>query len=134
MTTPVKYKKPRRINIISVTLVGLLALGGYAAYLYVPLYLTKHDAYRVLEETGSKVAGRPAFYEDDGAALDELRMQMQRQIKGLGVDDPQLETWIEFEGKQVHLGVLYSETIEWPFGIVKPQQSVYELEHTIVTH
>lgn len=134
MTTPVKYKKPRRINIVSITIVGLLALGGYAAYLYVPLYLAKHDAYRVLEDTGSKIAGRPAFYEDDSAARDELRLQMQRQIKGLGINDPNLETWIEFEGKQVHVGVVYSQWIEWPFGVAERQESVYELEHTIVTH
>ena len=61
MTTPVKYNKPRRINVVSVVLVALLAMAGYATYLYLPLYLTKHEAYRVLEETGSKVAGRAGF-------------------------------------------------------------------------
>ena len=134
MTTPVKYNKPRRINVVSVVLVALLALAAYATYLYLPLYLTKHEAYRVLEETGSKVAGRAGFYADDGAARDELRLDMQRQIKGLGIDDPNIETWIELEGKQVRLGVVYSTWVEWPFDVVERQESVYELEHTIVVH
>ncbi|MCA9653013.1 MAG: hypothetical protein H6712_13410 [Myxococcales bacterium] len=134
MTTPVKYNKPRRINVVSVVLVALLAMAGYATYLYLPLYLTKHEAYRVLEETGSKVAGRAGFYADDGAARDELRLDMQRQIKGLGIDDPNIETWIELEGKQVRLGVVYSTWVEWPFDVVERQESVYELEHTIVVH
>lgn len=134
MTTPVKYKKPRRINPVSIVIVALLALGAYATYLYLPLYLTKHEAYRVLEETSSKVAGRPAFYAEDSSARDKLRLDMQRQIKGVGVEDPNIETWIEFEGKQVHLGVVYSAWVEWPFDVVERQESVYELEHTIVTH
>ena len=59
---------------------------------------------------------------------------MQRQIKGLGIDDPNIETWIELEGKQVRLGVVYSTWVEWPFDVVERQESVYELEHTIVVH
>ena len=132
MTTPVKYKKPRRINAISIGLVLALLVAGYAAYQYLPLYFMRHEAYRVLEETGSKLAGRAGYYADDGAARDDLRKQMQRQIQNLGIHDPQLETWIEFEGKQVRLGVVYSMWVEWPFDIVEPQESLYELEHEIV--
>ncbi|MEX1367481.1 MAG: hypothetical protein AB1Z98_30415 [Nannocystaceae bacterium] len=134
MTTPVKYNKPRRINVVSIVLVALLAMGAYATYLYLPLYLTKHEAYRVLEETSSKIAGRAGLYAEDSSARDEVRLTMQRQIKGLGVDDPNIETWIEFEGKEVHLGVVYSTWVEWPFGIAERQESIYELEHTIIVN
>lgn len=134
MTTPVKYKKPRRINAVSVTLLVLALIGGYAAYQYLPLYFMRHEAYRVLEETGSQVAGRASFYSEDGPARDDLRAKMQRKIKDLGIQDPNMETWIEIEGKQVKLGVVYSMWVEWPFDVIDKQESVYELQHELVVH
>lgn len=132
MTTPVKYKKPRRINIVSVTLVLLLVVGGYAAYKYLPLYFMQHEARRVLQETASTLAGRAGYYEQDTKALDDLRNTMQRNLKSIGVVDPEMETWIEFEGKEVHFGVVYSAWVEWPFGIIPRQESEYQVEHDIV--
>ncbi len=132
MTTPVKYKKPRRINAVSITLAFVLLVAGYAAYMYLPLYFLQHEAYRVLEETGSKLSNRARFYTDDGPAREELRRKMQRQIKDVGVQDPNIETWIEFEGKEVRVGVLYSAWVEWPFDVIEKQESIYELEHKII--
>jgi hypothetical protein len=132
MATPVQYKKPRRINVVSVTLVLLLLLAGYATYQWLPLYMMRHEAYRVLQETGSKLAGRAGYYEQDAEAREDLRKTMQRQLVNVGIDDPKLETWIEIEGKQVRLGVVYSGWIEWPFDVVDRQESVYEVEHMIV--
>ncbi len=132
MTTPVKYKKPRRINAVSITLVLLLAVGVYAAIQYLPLYMLRQEAYRVLEETGSTLAGRPTMYIDDREAVDSLRAEMQTKIRNVGVDDPKTETWIEFEGKTVRLGVLYSSWVEWPFGVIPRQESIYEIEHELV--
>lgn len=132
MATPVKYKRPSRINVVSVTLLLVVLFGGYAAYLYLPLYLTRHEAYRILEETGSKIAGRPGYYREDSSARDDLRLQMQRTIKNSGIDDPRMETWIEFEGQQVRVGVYYSLWVEWPFDLMPKRESEYELEHTLV--
>jgi hypothetical protein len=132
MTTPVKYKKPRRINIVSVTLVLLLLVGGYAAYQYLPLYFMRHEAHRILQETASTVAGRAGYYEQDTAAREDLRRTMQRNLKSIGIVDPAMETWIEFEGKEVRFGVVYSAWVEWPFGIIPRQESEYQVEHEIV--
>lgn len=134
MATPIKYIKPRRINVVSVTLLLAVLIAGYAAYLYLPLYFLRHEAYRVLEETGSEVSVRGAFYMEDSPARDELRKKMQRKIKDMGVDDPNIETWIEFEGKEAHLGVVYSVWVEWPFGLIERQETLYELEHTLIVH
>ena len=53
MVKPVKYKKPRRINAVSVTLVAILVVLGVVAWEYLPLYITRQEAYRVLESYGS---------------------------------------------------------------------------------
>lgn len=132
MALPVQYRKPRRINVVSVTLALLLAVGAYALYQWLPLYMRRHEAYRVLQETGSKLAGRASFYEEDTNAREELRKTMQRQLVGVGIDDPLLETWIEIEGKEVRLGVVYSAFIEWPFDVVPRHESVYEVEHQVL--
>lgn len=132
MATPIKYKKPRRINAVSVTLVLALAVGVYAAYQYLPLYFMRHEARRILQETGSKVAGRSGYYEVDATAREDLRKTMHRNLKSTGINDPDMETWIEIEGKEVRLGVIYSAWVEWPFGIVEPQESEYEVGHEIV--
>lgn len=132
MATPIKYKKPRRINVVSVTLVLLLLLAGYALWQWAPLYFKRQEAYRVLQETGSKIAGRAGYYEQDGDAREELRRTMQRDLVNVGIDDPRIETWIEMNGKEVRLGVVYSAFVEWPLDVVEPQESVYEVEHVIV--
>lgn len=131
MATPVQYKKPRRINVVSVTLVLLLVLAGYAAWQWAPLYFKRQEAYRILQETGSKMAGRAGFYEQDADAREDLRRTMQRQLVDVGIEDPKIETWIEIEGKELRLGVVYSAFIEWPLDVIEPQESVYEVEHVI---
>jgi hypothetical protein len=132
MATPIKYKKPRRINVVSVTVVLLLLLAGYAAWQWAPLFFKRNEAYRVLQETGSKLAGRAGYYEQDPEAREELRKTMQRDLVNVGIDDPRIETWIELEGKEIRLGVVYSAFIEWPLDVIGRQESVYEVEHVIV--
>jgi hypothetical protein len=131
MAIPVHYKKPRRINAVSVTIVLLLSIGGWFAYQWAPLYFERQEAYRVLQETGSKLAGRAGYYEQDATAREDMRKAMQRQLVEVGIDDPQIETWIEIEGKQARLGVVYSAWIEWPFDVVERQESVYQVEHVV---
>jgi hypothetical protein len=132
MAQPVQYKKPRRINAVSITLVLVLLLGAYAMYQWLPVYFMRQEAYRVLQETGSKLAGRAAYYRQNTDEREALRRTMQRELIALGIDDPAIETWIELEGKEVRLGVVYSAWIEWPFDVVARHESVYEVEHVIV--
>lgn len=131
MAQPVKYKPPRRINSVSVTLALLLALGGYLTYQYLPMYLQRQEVYRVLEEHGSTLAGRKGFYSHDHAARESLRRKMEAEIRRMGVMDPQLETWIEIDQHQAHLGAIYTETITWPFDVIAAQTNDYEVEHVV---
>jgi hypothetical protein len=131
MAEPVKYKQPRRINVVSVTLVLALALGAYAAYQFLPLYFQKQEVYRALEETSSAFAGKRHLYVEDPSARETLRRRMENDIRNLGIQDPELETWVEVDGYDARFGAVYSMWVEWPFDVVAPQEHVYEVEHVI---
>jgi hypothetical protein len=131
MAEPIRYKQPRRINVVSIALVLALALGAYAAYQFLPLYFRKQEVYRVLEETGSAFSGRRGFYVDDGRAREQLRRKMENDIRNLGIDDPDLETWVEIDGTEARFGAVYSHWVAWPYDIVAPQEHVYEVEHKL---
>lgn len=132
MARPVQYKKPRRINIISVLLVVSALVAANIGWEYLPLYLTKNDAYRVLEGTGSTFAGRRGMYVEDAKARNQLHGTMRRELMQIGIDDPEMESWIEVDGREVSFGVAYSKFIDWPFGILPRTEEVYQVEHTFI--
>ena len=132
MVQKVKYKKPRKINPISVSIVAVLGLLGFLAYQYVPLSLKSGEATRVLDEAASKYAGQPARFRTEPQEVDRLRKQMRNDLQLVGVMDPDMEVWIEADSDYlVRFGCLYSEWIEWPFDIIERQEKVYELEYTL---
>jgi hypothetical protein len=75
---------------------------------------------------------RKALYAEDPVARDDLRNKMQQQLRMVGVDDPQAETWIEVDGKEVRFGVVYTKWVTWPFGVIPSQEKVLEVEHLLV--
>lgn len=131
MVQPIKYKKPRRLNIVSFTLLLVLVAAGWFAHQYLPHWLLQHDAYRVLEETSSQFAGRQRHYLDDPRALEQLRVRMSQGLVSLGIEDPEMETWIEPAGHEVRFGTVYSRWIHWPFDLREPTELEYEIEHTV---
>jgi hypothetical protein len=128
----VKYRKPRKINVVTILLGILAAFLVYLGYQYIPNYMLEQEAYRVLEETSSHFAGRKSRYLATTDGLVTLRRRMHNQLRLHGVDDPDAESWIEVDGHEVRFGVIYSKWIEWPFDIIPKQEKVYEIEHTIV--
>lgn len=131
MAQAVKYKKPRRINSVTVGLAAIAALCIFFAYQYLPLFLQKQEVYRVLEESGSAFAGRHSYYLADPDASEALRRRMENDLRRVGVQDPDLETWIEFEENEAEFGAVYSIFIEWPFGVIPKQEHVYQVEHIV---
>ena len=128
MPKSVDYKKPRRFNIITVVLLAALAVSVYFAWIYVPLFLKKQDALRVLDETSSKFSGSRARYMNDKKQLEALTKEMRSDLTRIGVMDPDADVWIEIDDDtHVRFGVAYLEVIEWPFGIT-PSEKIYEVE------
>ncbi len=131
MAQAVKYKKPRRINSVSVGLALIAGLALYLAYQYLPLFLQKQEAYRTLEETGSSFSGRRSYYVQDAPATEALRRRMENDLRRVGISDPELETWIEYEEHEAEFGAIYSIWIEWPMNILPKQEFVYEVVHPV---
>ncbi len=131
MAQPVKYKQPRVINVVSVILVLLLLAGGWTVYEMVRVGFLKQEAYRMLEETGSTFAGRRQLFRKDERARDQLRSRMESQIRGVGVDDPDIETWIDVEGSAVVLGAVFTARYHWPFDVLEPIARDVQIEHQV---
>lgn len=127
----IKYKKPRRINVVSVSLALLTAFGLYMGVQWFPLFLQKQEAFRALEETGSKFARNRGMYILEPKKAEALRMQMANEIRRAGVTDPEMETWIEIDETEARIGVLYSTWLDWPFDILTRTESIEELEHIV---
>lgn len=131
MARHVKYKRQRAINPVSITLVLLLIAGSVAGFKYFELYYLKHEAFRVLEEAGSKIAHRPSAYTNGPKATENLRRKMVSELRRIGIGDPDLESWIEFKGGEARIGVVYSVWVEWPYDVIEKQEKTYEVEHVV---
>lgn len=132
MAKSVKYKQPRRFNAITVVLILVAMVIAYLTYQYLPLFLVKQEAYRVLDETASVFAGQKNRYLDVPEERDNLERKMRGQLQQVGIEDPGFETWIEIDSKhKVRIGVAYIQTVHWPFDVVEPQEDVIELEYPL---
>lgn len=128
MAKPVNYKPPRRFNLVSVPLFIALGLFGYFASQYVPLYFLKQEALRVIDETGSAISGHRGLYKSNSSAREKLRRKMEAELRAVGVEDPELECWIEVDNGEARLGAIYSEWLTWPFEVFPKRELVYEVE------
>lgn len=131
MAQAVKYKKPRKVNAVSIALALAAALLIYLGYQYLPLFLQKQEAFRVLEETGSAFSGRRAYYVKDARALEGLRLSMENDLRRVGIKDPDLEAWIEPDDREMTFGAIYSIFIEWPWQVLPKHEFVYQVEHVV---
>ena len=132
MAQAVRYKKPRKINAVSVSIALALALVGWLTYQYLPPFLMKQEAYRVLDETASKFSGSKSRYLEVESEFVQLRMEMQNNLRLVGIKDPRMESWIEVDDEHnVRFGVLYSYYIEWPWNVIAKQEKVVELEYDL---
>ncbi len=128
---PVRYKQPRVINVVSVTVVVLLVAAAYAGYEAIRVSFIKQEAYRVLEETSSTFAGRRQLYRKEARERELLRTRMASQLEGVGVLDPEMETWIEVEGGVAKFGAVYTAWYHWPFDVLAPIGADVQIEHVL---
>jgi len=133
MPKSVKYKKPRLINPVSVTLALMLAFADLLTYKFLPVFLKKQEAYRVLDEHASLFGGSRNRYLAVPEEVDNLERQMRAELQRVGVDDPEFETWIEIDSEhEVRFGVAYIEVIHWPFDIVEPKVENVQIEYQLL--
>lgn len=127
MAEAVKYKQPRKLNIVVIVLLVVLAAGAYLAWVYMPAYLRKSEVMRILDETSSEFMGKSSRMLAERKLIDKMLNDMASDIRDLGVNDPNAEFWIEVDDvNQVRFGTLYSDWIELPF--TEAKEVVNELE------
>ena len=132
MAKAIKYKRQRKLNWVSITLILAALFIAYLISQYLPLYFRKQEAYRVLDETSSQFAGRKNRYLANDDQMIALQRRMENDLRLIGVTDPDMESWIEVDNKNtVRFGVIYSETISWPYDVIEPQTEEVELEYTL---
>ncbi|TPV92873.1 MAG: hypothetical protein B7733_23555 [Myxococcales bacterium FL481] len=133
MVKTVKYKRPRKINPVSVSLAVAAAIVAYLTYQYLPVQLRKSEARRVLDETSSTFAGSKKRYLASPDHIETLRREMHTELYRLGLTDPEMETWIEVDSEQViQFGVAYAELIEWPYDLIAPKLETVQVEYELV--
>ncbi len=133
MSKTVTYKKPRLINPVTVTLALLLAFAGLLTYKFLPVFLKKQEAYRVLDEHASYFGGSRNRYMAVPEEVDNLERQMRNELRRIGVSDPDMETWIEIDSDhEVRFGVAYVEIVHWPFDVVQPQVENVQIEYQLM--
>jgi hypothetical protein len=129
MAKPIKYKRPRKINVWSVSLAIALAVIVFLTYQYLPHFLTRQEIFRILDETSSKYTASSGRYFAVKEEVKRLQVEMANTMRRSGVTDPSAEFWIEPDSENsVRFGVLYSEFTEWPFELIPKQEKVVELE------
>ncbi|MFO7567382.1 MAG: hypothetical protein R6X02_32360 [Enhygromyxa sp.] len=127
MAEAVKYKQPRKFNVVVVALLVALLAGAYALWIYIPVSLRKSEVTRVLDETSSEFTGQVSRMLANDKEREKLLRRMKADIQAVGVEDPKAEYWIEVDDpNQIRFGVLYSDWIELPF--TEPREKVVELQ------
>jgi hypothetical protein len=108
------YRKPSRINSVSVFLALLVAAGIYAAWKFVPHYTTAWKVDRVLQDVSNRAGPLLHLTGAEQEALEgELTAQARSRIAELGIDDPELEVY--FSPLIGTLRADYAVIVEHPF-------------------
>lgn len=121
-TRPTEYRKPRRINSVSVTLLLLAGLAGYVVFSLWPALTLRLRVKSELEDV------LPNFWRvnlrpEDYARVEIARMKRELLLKlpQLGVRDKKVELLFERGKKRVAIEARFSTTITFP-GLKKTQE------------
>jgi hypothetical protein len=132
MAKTIKYKRPRKFNVVTIILIAVAVLIAYLISQYLPLYFREQEAYRVLDETSSQFSGKKNRYLASDPHLLQLQQRMGNDLRLVGITDPEMEYWIEVDNKTtVRFGCIYTEVIVWPYDVIAPQEKEVQLEYTL---
>ena len=110
-----EYKKPRRLNVVSFTLLVLVGAAGYLLYAVWPLLSLRSQ---VRDEMAEAL---PALWKlnlrPEGQArsdLAKLRRMMLEKLRKAGIKDQQFELVIDRDKKRVAIEARYAATAALP--------------------
>jgi len=108
---------PRRINVVSVSVVVLLVAGVYCAWKLIPPYLQANDVDTELAAAKNELGRHDTRGSDDSRVAEVLGRARARLIK-LGVDDPELEVGLARGDEKHTVYAKYRVKVKLLFGSV----------------
>jgi hypothetical protein len=109
------YKKPRKVNPVSVIVVTVVLAVLYSLVQFGPPYWRKWKVKGILSESANRIYPRRRHQEESlNPFLDEVKGETEEQIFGAGVEDPELEVFIEVDEVEITVSAQYKERINHP--------------------
>ena len=100
------YKQPRRFNVVSLTLLLLLAAAGYVAFAAWPVYTLNSDIKNVLEDALPRVYRANLLPEpESNIGSDQVRAALLEKLEALGIADPETALTITRDQRLVTITV-----------------------------
>ncbi len=107
-----QYKKPRRINVVSIALFLLLGAFGYFVYQSWPAFKIRLDAKNEMGEV--MVALYRANLQNSNKEVERVKKDLMQRLRKVGVKDPNLELRIERNKKIVAIEAHFTVVVAYP--------------------
>jgi len=102
------YKKPRKINIVSLALLLAFLSGAYLVIQYGPAYWRQYKVKEILDEVANKCRGNRVFDDDK---INNLEEKAEKKIHAMGVEDGGLRVRIDISSREAHVSATYREVV-----------------------
>ncbi len=102
------YKKPSKINIVSLALLLAFLSGVYFVIQYGPPYWREYKVKEILDEVANKCRGNRV---PDGDQIVRLEEKAEKKIHAMGVEDGGLRVRIDLSSREVHVSATYREVV-----------------------
>jgi hypothetical protein len=118
MAEEYRYRKPRKLNWVTILVLIVLVGGGYFAVKYVPVYWQRHKVEEILVDVGMQSADLPDLNDKDLAAEEERLLEEARtRIQALGVGGPDgVDLDVSYDPDYTYISASYSVTVNHVIG------------------
>jgi hypothetical protein len=107
------YRQPRRLNVVSISLVLFLAVAGYAAFATWPVISLNADVRSALDDVLPKIYRANLLPESESAvAADEARRLLVDKLTTLGVANPDAALTITRDTKVVAISIKVDTAVD----------------------
>ena len=106
------YKRPSKINFVSVIVTLILLSGLYSLIQFGPPYWRKWKVKEILSSSASQAFKRRR--QPDEEVLNKIREDTVREIHAAGVDDPSVRVTVDINEQQATVTAEYRERINHP--------------------
>jgi hypothetical protein len=100
------YKQPRRLNAVSLTLLGLVGLAGYVAHAAWPAIALNADLASAIEDALPRLYRANLLPEPESSVgADEVKQSLVERLAALGLERPEDRLTVARDAKVVAIGL-----------------------------